>query len=149
MEIFVGGLRPSVRTQDINHLVRRLLRGPWYKLYVPQGGLADCKLLQLIQRANGKAEYCAVIVVEPHRMGWKVLQGLQNANLHGQHLRAHRWFARKGVGDRRAMSMTDEREDGGGTNRRSGRDRRRALDVRAINHHLTEAVTGFERSYGN
>jgi hypothetical protein len=148
MQIFVGGLWSSVTTHDLDRLVRELLRGPWYKLHVPRGKLADCKLLRLTDRRTGRSEYCALIAVEPRRMAWEVVHRMDGARLHGRALRAHRWFERKGLADRRAMAISDESDDAGVKNRRSGRDRRRGLDIHALNRSLTHAVAGFERSYG-
>lgn len=148
MQIYVGGLWARVTSRDLDQLVRELLRGPWYKLYLPRGGLADCKLLQMTDRSKGSIEYCALIAVEPRRMAWEVVHQLDGAHLHGHQLHAHRWFVRKGLADRRAMAMNDESEDTGGSNRRNGRDRRRLLDIHPLNRNLTHAVAGFERSYG-
>jgi len=149
MRIFVGGLLASVRTHDLDRLVRELLRGPWYKLYIPRGQLAECELLQLTEKGTHHKEYCALVRIEPHRLGWDVVHRLDGAHLQGRTLHAHRWFPRVGLADRRAMSMNDNDESALGSNRRNGRDRRRALQVQPLNGRLTEAMPGFQRSYGS
>lgn len=146
MRVFVGGLWAGVRAKDLDQLVRSLLRGPWYKLHMPRGRVADCELLCMTDRRNGQSEYCAVIEVEPRRLAWEVVQRLDGAKSNGRTLRAHRWFPRVGLVDRRA-GATEAGQAGG--DRRSGRDRRRNLDVQQLNRSLTQAVTGFERSYGS
>lgn len=148
MRVFVGGLWSSVGYKDVDRLVRELLRGPWYKLHLPRGRLADCELLQMTERKSGKAEYCAVIEIAPNRLGWEVLHQLDGAQLHGRTLHAHRWFPRVGLAERRANDMHDESEPQAGLDRRAGRDRRRLLEVQPLNRNLVRSVAGFQRSYG-
>ena len=150
MRIYVGGLWPGIGRRDLDRLVRESLRGPWYKMHMPRGQLVDCQLLELIDRNSGDSEYCAVIEVEPHRLSWDVVQQLHGAKVHGRVLRAHRWFARKGLADRRAgiIAQDDPGRDMA-RDRRAGGDRRRPLDVRPLDRPVVSAVSGFQRSYGS
>jgi len=149
MRVFVGGLWSSVGYKYMDRLVSELLRGPWYKLRVPRGKLAECELLQMTERNSGHTEYCAVIEIDPNRLGWEVVHQLDGAKLHGRILHAHRWFPRVGLAERRANDIHDQAEMQPGRDRRAGRDRRRALEVEPLHRKLTQAVTGFERSYGS
>lgn len=149
MRIYVGGLWAGVSRAELDCLVRESLRGPWYKLHMPRGRLADCQLYELQGAPPRPREYCAVIQVEPHRLGWEVVQRLDGIHHHGHALAAHRWFSRKGLRDRRASDINDEfpavvtKSD-----RRMGRDRRRGHEMRRLGPTRVEAVSGFQRSYG-
>lgn len=150
MRVYVGGLWRGIGRRDLDRLVRDTLRGPWYKMHMPRGQLVDCQLLEMIDRRSGKREYCAVIEVEPNRLSWDVVQQLDGAKVHGRVLHAHRWFARKGLADRRASFISADGPAGDmARDRRGGGDRRRRLDVRPLDRPLVSAVSGFQRSYGS
>lgn len=150
MRVYVGGLWPGIGRRDLDRLVRESLRGPWYKMHMPRGRLIDCEMLELVDRKTGSSEYCAVIEVEPNRLSWDVVHQLDGARVHGRVLRAHRWFARKGLADRRAGAIHDDGPRGDmARDRRTGRDRRRLLDVRPLDRLQVTAVRGFQRSYGS
>lgn len=149
MRIYVGGLWPGVARRDLERLVQEALRGPWYKMHLPRGQLVGCRLLEMVEHKKGGSDYCAVIEVEPNRLSWEVLQHLDGAQVHGRKLRAHRWFPRKGLTDRRLSAIHDRGLEGTlAKDRRSGSDRRRALDVRPLDREMVTAVSGFQRSYG-
>jgi hypothetical protein len=146
MKIYVGGLWAQPKRRELNELIARQLRGPWYRLRMPRGRLASCQLLEMTDPVSDTSEFCAVIEVQPARLGWEVLQQLEGLRTHGTILRAHKWFPRKGVSDRRdhsgVLSPEVARE------RRTGTDRRRALQIEPVGAHRVQAMQGFERSYG-
>lgn len=149
MRVYLGGLWSGIGRKDLDRLVRQTLRGPWYKLHMPRGQLADCELLELVERKTGHTEHCAVIEVEPHRLGWELVQQLDGINYRGRVLRAHRWFPRKGLADRRGSTFNEEAPEAMARDRRAGRDRRRPLDIRPAGRQQVSAVSGFQRSYGS
>lgn len=149
MRVFLGGLWPGVRRRDLDRMVREALRGPWYRMHTPRGQMTGCELLELQDRKTGHSEYCAVIEVEPNRLGWEVVQHLDGAHAHGYVLSAHRWFERKGMADRRTgIDAFEVNDDKAARERRTGRDRRRALDVRPLDVNMVTAMSGFQRTYG-
>lgn len=146
MKIFVGGLWSRVKRRELKDLVSRQLRGPWYRLHMPRGRLAACELLEMTDLADDSTEYCAVIDIEPARLGWEVMQQLDGLHTKGAKLRAHKWFPRKGVVDRRDASGAHQAEVA--RDRRDRADRRRRLQIESVGANLVQAVPGFERSYG-
>jgi hypothetical protein len=149
MRIYVGGLWSRVGRQDLENLVAEALRGPWYRLRAPRGHMTRCELQQMTDIRGGDTEYCAVIEVEPSRLGWEVVQHLEGLQVNGHRLTSHKWFPRNGLFDRRVGS-----QEGGAEIKRDRRseqrnDRRRQLNVQPLGKKLVRAVQGFERSYGS
>lgn len=148
MRIFVGGLWAKVGWRDMENLVAEALRGPWYKFHAPRGRMSNCELQRMTDVRGGRTEYCAIIEVDPPRLGWEVVQYLEKLKLHGRRLTAHKWFPRTGIYDRRAAP-----EDGASGVKRDRRstqrpDRRRQLNIQPLGKSMVSAVQGFERSYG-
>jgi hypothetical protein len=147
MKIHLGGLWSGVKRRELDELVAKPLRGPWYRLHMPRGQLASCELLELtdLQAADAR-EYCAVLDIQPARLGWEVMQYLDGLRVHGVTLKAHKWFPRHGVEDRRdglGLAQAELARD-----RRAGQDRRRKLQIEPLGASMVRAVRGFERSYG-
>ena len=146
MKIFVGGLWPQATRHELQKLVDKALRHPWYMLHAARGTMVGCNLIQMTEHAGGHTEYNGVIEVDPTRIGWELVEALNGAVVHGHQLRAHKWFPRKGLPDRRVAFLGDE--DSAGAERRAERDRRRRMSVHVVGQAQTQAVRGFERSYG-
>lgn len=148
MHIFLGGLRTNATRDDVADLVRRTLRGPWYRLFSPRAELADCELYQLIELKTGNAEHCAVLRIEPGRLSWELVEALQGAVYQGRQLRSHRWLPRNGAADRRFGELSITRPAAQGE-RRAVSDRRGQMKLRKLGVGLeVRAVSGFERSHG-
>lgn len=146
MKIFVGGLWPHATQKELQKLVDRALKGPWYTLHASRGTLVGCNLMQMTEHRTGHVEYNGVIEVDPTRLGWEVVEALDGAVVHGHTLRAHKWFPRKGLPDRRVSFLGEE--NAAGSERRSVKDRRRRMSVHVVGQSLTRAVSGYERLHG-
>jgi hypothetical protein len=146
MKIFVGGLWSHPKRRELEELVSERLRGPWYRLHMPRGEVASCQVLEMTDLKDDSTEYCALIEIQPPRLGWEVLQHLDGLRTHGVKLRAHKWFPRKGVPDRRDHSGIFTAEVA--RDRRAGFDRRRRLQVDTYVPAHIEAMSGFQRSHG-
>lgn len=149
MRIFVGGFRLGTSTAEVEKMVARVLRGPWYRLFAPRGQLAECQRLQLVNRQTAISEQCMLLRVSPNRLGWDLVHGLQDASYKGRRLRVHRWLQRSALTDRRVgapavqhPAMRSERRGGG---ERRGRTKIGRLDDDVP---LTQPVSGFDRSHG-
>ncbi len=149
MRIFLGGLRVGATRDDVDQLVRRALRGPWYRLYSPRGQLIGCELWQLVNRQTADTEQCAVLRVTPNRLSWDLVHALQDAALAGRRLRAHRWLPRTTILDRR-LDGPVAHHPALRAERRGGTDRRGRVKVRRVagTGPQVEGVSGFERSHG-
>lgn len=146
MKIFIGGLWPHATRKELQKLVDKALRRPWYMLHGSRGTLVGCNLMQMTEHNSGHVEYSGVIEVDPTRVGWELVEALDGAVVQGHTLRAHKWFPRKGLPDRRVSFLGGEK--GAGVERRNAKDRRRHLSVHVVGQPQTKAVSGFERVHG-
>ena len=144
MKIYVGGLWPQANRHELQKRVDKALRRPWYQLRTARGTMVGCNLVQMTEHKSGNTEYSGVIEVDPTRVGWELVEALNRAVIHGHQLRAHKWFPRKGLPDRRVAFLGDE--ESAGAERRAEKDRRRRMSVHVVGEVQTRAVRGFERS---
>ncbi len=146
MKIFVGGLWPQINRREMRQLVEKALKTPWYRFGVPRGRMVGCELMKVTDKATGQTEYSGVVEVSPTRLGWELIESLNGAIVNGQPLRAHKWFARSGVSDRRGSLHREVLSSG--FERRERPDRRRQLRIDMPGTMRVQAVAGFERSHG-
>lgn len=148
MKIFIGGLWPHATRHELQKLVNKSLRRPWYMFNAARGTMVNCSLMQMTDKKSGSIEYNGVIEVDPTRLGWELVQALDGAVVQGYALRAHKWFPRKGLPERRVSFLGGEEAADAGSERRSVKDRRRRMSVHMLGQSQAHAVRGFERSYG-
>lgn len=146
MKIFVGGLWPQVSQKEMRKLVQEALKGPWYRFGAPRGRMVECELMKMTDKESGQIEYGSVIEVSPTRLGWELVESFNGAMINGRSLRAHKWFPRSGVTDRRGSLSRQILSSG--FERRERRDRRRPLSIAMPGMLRVQAMAGFERSHG-
>lgn len=146
MKIFVGGLGPQVSQKAMRKLVQGALKGPWYRFGAPRGQMTECELMTMTDKRDGQVEHSSVIEISPTRLGWELLESLNGAIINGRPLRAHKWFPRDGMRDRR--DILSGRTLSSGLERRERPDRRGHLRIDIPSVVRVQAVPGFERSHG-
>lgn len=148
MKIFVGGLSANDTQQSLLRLVRDVTKSPWYKPFAPRTEPVSCHVYQMTDLDTGRVEFSATVELASTREAWDLIAKLEGLPHGGRSLRAHKWFDRKNMAERRVLYIDEKSEPSVEFDRRSGRDRRRNLKIQSPQRIRTRGMAGFQRSYG-